>query len=105
MSIQNAIESKLKQALDPAYLEVINESFRHNVPPGSESHFKITLVAEEFADRTLVQRHQMVYQLLATELQQGVHALALHLYSADEWQDKGQAAPDSPPCHGGEKQP
>lgn len=103
MSVQSAIEAKLQQALNPAHMQVINESFRHSVPPGSESHFKVTLVADEFAGQSPVKRHQMVYRLLDEELKGGVHALALHLYTAAEWHDKGQAAPDSPNCRGGSK--
>lgn len=103
MTIQAAIEQKLAAAFQPAHLQVINESFRHNVPPGSESHFKVTLVSSEFADKRMVARHQLVYKLLDDELKAGVHALALHLYTAEEWQEKEGIEPQSPPCHGGSK--
>lgn len=39
--IQASIEEKLSQELTPVHLEVINESFMHNVPKGSETHFKV----------------------------------------------------------------
>jgi len=104
MQMQNQIEEKISAALAPQHLEVINESGNHNVPPGSESHFKVVMVSEAFAGESLVKRHQRLYQLLADELQSGVHALALHLYTMDEWREKNGAAPLSPPCMGGEKQ-
>ena len=44
MNTQSAIETKLS-ALGPQFLRVENESHRHNVPPGSESHFKVTVVS------------------------------------------------------------
>lgn len=47
MTIKNVIETKL-QVLQPQFLEVINESHKHNVPVGSESHFKVTIVSSEF---------------------------------------------------------
>lgn len=103
MQVQNQIEQKLAAALTPEHLEVINESGNHNVPPGSESHFKVVMVADEFDGLSLVKRHQRLYQILADELQSGVHALALHLYTHDEWQAKHGGAPLSPPCMGGEK--
>lgn len=103
MRVQNRIEQKLAQALSPDHLEVINESGNHNVPPGSESHFKVVMVADGFEGLALVKRHQKVYQLLTDELQSGVHALALHLYTRDEWRAQHGAAPLSPPCMGGEK--
>lgn len=43
--IREQIEEKLRTAFDPVFLEVVDESYRHNVPAGSESHFKVVLVA------------------------------------------------------------
>ena len=40
--IENQIETKLTSAFQPAFLDVENESHKHNVPPGSESHFRVT---------------------------------------------------------------
>ena len=102
MSIQQQIESKLNASFNPDYLEVINESGNHNVPPGSESHFKVVMVASAFDGLNRVKRHQAVYGVLGDELSGGVHALALHLYTADEWQESGEA-PKSPRCLGGGK--
>ncbi len=103
MQMQNQIEQKLNDALAPQHLEVINESGNHNVPPGSESHFKVVMVSDVFVDESLVKRHQKVYQVLADELKSGVHALALHLYTLEEWHEKHGQAPLSPPCMGGDK--
>ena len=49
MTVQTAIEKKLAESLTPAHLEVINESHMHNVPPGSESHFKVVIVTRNSA--------------------------------------------------------
>lgn len=103
MVIQQEIESLLTKALNPVYLQVENESHKHNVPPGSESHFKIALVSAEFGSLRQVQRHQMIYKALESQLAAGVHALALHTYSPQEWQDSPQFVPSSPDCLGGEK--
>lgn len=103
MTVQAQIEQKLKSGLDLNYAEVINESHMHNVPAGSESHFKLILVANEFDGLSLVARHKLIYKILGDELKSGVHALALHTYTDSEWQKKQETAPDSPPCHGGSK--
>ncbi len=100
MVIQSAIEDKLRVAFSPEHQNVTNESHMHNVPPGSESHFKVILVSEAFAGKRQVQRHQQVYKVLAVELAGAVHALALHTYTPGEFADSGQA-PDSPQCLGG----
>ena len=102
MSVQQEIESKLKAALNPRFLEIENESHRHG-GPATESHFKITLVTEEFSNQPAIRRHQKIYGLLVDEMAGGVHALALHLYTPDEWEERQHRAPASPDCRGGSK--
>jgi len=102
MSVEDDIIEKLQKALSPSHLEVINESHMHNVPPGSESHFKVVAVSDEFNDKMLVARHRIINKALAEELEGPVHALALHTMTPAEWAEKG-AAPESPPCLGGGK--
>lgn len=100
MSVQSTIEGKLAEALAPAHLEVLNESHRHNVPPGSESHFRVTIASDAFAGEALLARHRRVNRVLAEELAGPVHALALHTYTNEEWAAR-TASPESPPCLGG----
>ena len=63
MSACNSIEEKLKIELDPSHLEVIDESYLHNVEPGKESHVRVVVVSEKFQDLNLVKRHQLIYSL------------------------------------------
>ena len=102
MTVQATIQSKLETDLTPVLLVIDNESHLHG-GPATESHFKLTVVAEQFEDLVAVKRHQLVYKLLTDELASGVHALALHLYSPAEWRQRQQAVPDSPDCRGGSK--
>jgi len=99
MLIKNTIESKL-QVLQPYFLEVINESHKHNVPKGSESHFKVIVVADVFQGKRLVARHRMVNTMLADELR-SIHALVLNTMTLEEWSDRNEAVNDSPLCLGG----
>jgi BolA protein len=101
MSVQESIEHKIAEGLEVLHLEVINESGQHNVPPGSESHFKVVVVSNDFLDKNLVTQHRMVYKLLGNELQSQVHALALHTYTEQGWRQNQGEAPMSPPCLGG----
>jgi BolA protein len=103
MSIQQTIEQQLGRDFSPSYLEVVNESHQHSVPPDSETHFKVVIVASEFDGKRKVARHQQVYAALAAQLEGPVHALALHTYSPAEWEQRQQSAPDSPDCLGGSK--
>jgi len=74
MKVQQAIESKLKDAFDASILQVENESHMHSVPPNSETHFKVTLVSPTFEGQMKVKRHQTLYKVLADELAGPVHA-------------------------------
>jgi BolA protein len=49
-----------------------------------------------------LQRHRMINGLLDSEFASGMHALAIHVYTQDEWQARFNQAPMSPPCAGGE---
>ena len=102
MTIQQQITQNLEQALCPGYLDIRNESDQHNVPENSETHFRVVIVSEQFEGLRQVARHQQVYKALATELEGPVHALALHTFTAAEWEEK-QTAPESPQCMGGSK--
>jgi BolA protein len=102
MSIQTIIEQKLTSEYKIELLQVENESHMHNVAPGSESHFKVTIVSDSFRDQMLIKRHRMVNKTLQQEMQQ-IHALALHTLTPDEWQTRAGSVADSPKCRGGGK--
>ena len=100
--MQHVIEDKLSSALETEFILVENESHMHSGPKDGETHFKLTLVSENFVGLRRVARHQKVYAVLSEELAGSVHALAMHLFSPDEWAAV-DAAPDSPDCLGGSK--
>ncbi len=101
MQMQIRIEEKLLARIACQHLEVINESHMHSA--GRDSHFKVIIVSEEFNDKRLLQRHRMINKILADELANHIHALALHTYTEHEWVDLYQQAPLSPNCMGGSK--
>ncbi|ERS10477.1 BolA/IbaG family iron-sulfur metabolism protein [Marinobacter nauticus] len=103
MKVQKSIEEKLVAGFNASVISVENESHMHSVPPNSETHFKVTLVSADFEGQMKVRRHQAIYKVLADELAGPVHALALHLYTPEEWTASGQASPASPNCMGGSK--
>jgi BolA protein len=103
MSVQTKIEEKIVDAIPVLGLEVLNESYMHNVPPGSESHFKVVIISDEFIGQRLLQRHQRVNQILADELAGEIHALSIQALTAEEWDNKGEKIMPSPKCLGGSK--
>ncbi|MCP3665353.1 MAG: BolA family transcriptional regulator [Gammaproteobacteria bacterium] len=103
MKRKQIIESTINQALNPMHLSVEDESHTHSVPDGAQSHFKLIVVSDQFEGKMPVARHRMINSLLKAEFDQGLHALALHTMTPQEWFNKGGQAPDSPPCGGGPK--
>ena len=53
--MENSIRLKLMEHFQPNHLEILNESYMHNVPKGSETHFKVLVVSEKFESLPLIQ--------------------------------------------------
>ena len=103
MSAITSIENKLNNSLEPSHLEVIDESYLHNVEPGKESHVRIVAVSDKFLSLNLVKRHQLIYAEIQDEIAGPIHALSLHTFTDDEWLEKNKKAEPSPDCLGGSK--
>lgn len=103
MSAIISIETKLKEVLSPIHLEVIDESYLHNVEPGRESHVRIVVISELFEGLNLVKRHQLIYAEIQEEIDGPIHALSIHTFTEQEWKEKNEKAEASPDCLGGSK--
>ena len=103
MSRQQCIHDALSLKLKLDSLHIENESYRHHVPAGSETHFKIVAVSTIFEPLKLIDRHRLVNEILANEFTSGLHALSLHLYTPQEWQKQLSGAPESPACRNGKQ--
>ncbi|XP_011311593.1 bolA-like protein DDB_G0274169 [Fopius arisanus] len=99
--VENSIKVKLENGLKPSFLEIFNESYMHNVPEGSETHFKVVVVSEQFTDQPPIKRHRMVNELLQHELKNGVHALSIVAKTPGQWEQSSQTVSPSPKCRGG----
>ena len=99
----DAAKAMKLSAKDLYDLEVIDESYLHNVEPGRESHVRVVAVSEKFKDLNLVKRHQLIYSNIQEELAGPIHAITLHTFTSKEWVDKNKKAEASPDCLGGSK--
>ena len=103
MDVYHFIQSKLSESLNPMHLCIEDESHLHNVPDGAQSHFKVTVVSDNFKGQRLLQRHRSINNLLSEALAGPVHALALHTFTSDEWNKRTREVNASPTCLGGSK--
>ena len=81
--IGQVLDAKLRAALAPALLEVIDESNQHNghagAHPSGESHFRVRISTGHFAGKSRVAQHRMINDVLSLELKTRVHALAIEI--------------------------
>ncbi|MDH3560540.1 MAG: BolA family transcriptional regulator [Gammaproteobacteria bacterium] len=81
------IRTRLEDALDPEYLEIIDESARHAGHAGAASgggHFIVHIVSTAFAGKNLIQRHRLVYDAVDDIMHTEIHALSIQAKSPDE---------------------
>ncbi len=102
MQVETSIRSKLEAQLQPSELQVLNESGNHNVPRGSESHFRVVVVTSQFEGKGRLQRHRAIMKTLQEELDGPVHALAIDAWTPAEWAERGARPGESPDCLGGD---
>jgi len=94
--IESQIANTLLGSMNLLSLKVINESFMHNVPDGSESHFKIVVVTNDFNNLSIIQRHKLIYKSL-DRLMNKIHALSIHAFNEEEFKSN-LVILDSPEC-------
>ncbi|WAR43909.1 BolA family protein [Methylomonas rapida] len=76
----NTIRQKLEQALKPELIEIVDHSAAHAGHYGNKGggHYNVTIVSEQFDGKSLVQRHQMIYQILGDMMKEEIHALGIN---------------------------
>lgn len=84
MTYCERITDKLRRAFQPSQLEVIDESARHaghNAEAATlgETHFRVRITAAGFTGLSRVEQHRRINAVLADELRERVHALALEV--------------------------
>ena len=102
MTIESVIRDKIERQFRPTFYEVENESHKHKVPLGSETHFRILVVSDYFKDLSRVDRARKIHELLSLELAGGVHALSQRSFTPAEWAalSDSQKIMISPKCLG-----
>ena len=88
MGMAERIETKLRARFAPLRLEVADDSHKHEghagYREGGETHFRVELVSDRFTGLSRVARQRLVYEALADELAERVHALLLKTLTPEE---------------------
>lgn len=94
MTLEDLLRQRLDQ-LQPLHLHIEDDSARHAGHAGAAGgagHFNVLIVCAAFTGRHAVQRHRMVYSLLADLMPHRIHALSLQTLSPEQWQSQNEAA-------------
>ena len=88
MSLEKIIPQKLQEAFKPLELLVENESGNHQGHAGDdgsgESHWRVSIISAAFDGKSRVERQRMINEVLATELANNIHALAMSVKGTGE---------------------
>ena len=82
------IEQRLRAALAPLRLDIVDDSARHAGHAGAREsgggHYNVTIVSAAFAGKNLIERHRLVYGALGELMHKDIHALSVQALSPDE---------------------
>ena len=81
------IEQTLRQKLNIHELLIEDEGHLHKGHKAANEgkmHLRISIVSDDFLDSSPIQRHQIIYSLLAEFLKDELHALSLELKTIEE---------------------
>ena len=74
------VETMIKAQMPDAQVQVQDLT-------GGGDHYQVTVVSSQFADKGMVQQHQLVYGALQQAMSsEAIHALALKTYTPEAWQ-------------------
>jgi len=82
MVTPESVQQGIQNGLACEHVEVI----------GDGQHFQALVVSAQFAGRSRIQRHQLVYAALGERMREEIHALSMRTLTPDEWQ-KSRSSP------------
>jgi len=84
----NLIKQKLTAALEVSHIEIIDDSSKHAGHAGARDgggHFNLNIVSSEFKDKSLIQRHRIVYAAVDGLMNTEIHALSINAQTPEEF--------------------
>lgn len=92
------ISQALVENFNLTHHEVLDESYMHHTGKDAGTHFKLVIVASDFAGQSLIQRHRQLQKLFADYIAQNVR-MSFHCYTPEEFATT--TIPETPHCRGG----
>ena len=89
MEIKKEIKKRLDEKLDLIHFEIKDFTGRHLNHKLHEGgfHLETTIVSDDFTDKTLIERHRIVYDAMGELMKHEIHALSMKTLTKDEWEE------------------
>ena len=89
MEIKKEIKKRLEKNLDLIHFEIKDFTGRHLNHKLHEGgfHLETTIVSDNFTDKTLIERHRLVYDAMGELMKHEIHALSMKTLTRDEWEE------------------
>ena len=87
--MQNEIKNRLEDKLDLIHFEIKDFTGRHLNHKLHEGgfHLETTIVSDNFADKSLIERHRIVYDAMGELMKHEIHALSMKTFTKAEWEE------------------
>jgi acid stress-induced BolA-like protein IbaG/YrbA len=90
MILERELKTFILSAMDPSEIQKMIESGMSGADvnvEGDGTHFEAVIVSEDFDGKTLLERHQLVYEVLGDAMKERIHALSLKTYTREQWEN------------------
>ena len=89
MEIKKEIKKRLEEKLDLIHFEIKDFTGRHLNHKLHEGgfHIETTIVSDDFTDKTLIERHRLVYDAMGELMKHEIHALSMKTLTKEEWEE------------------
>ena len=89
MEIKKEIKKRLEEKLDLIHFEIKDFTGRHLNHKLHEGgfHLETTIVSDDFTDKTLIERHRLVYDAMGELMKHEIHALSIKTLTREEWEE------------------
>ncbi len=89
MEIKKEIKKRLEEKLNLIHFEIKDFTGRHLNHKLHEGgfHLETTIVSNDFTDKTLIERHRLVYDAMGELMKHEIHALSMKTLTKEEWEE------------------
>ena len=77
MVTPQAVKQWIEDALSGSSVDVV----------GDGRHFEAVVISAEFAGKSMLEQHRMVYGGLGDKMDETIHALSLRTYTPQQWEN------------------